>query len=524
MVVTRIAGWSLMALFFAVVQSTAGPANPILDAAKRGDVVALRALLPQQPTLVNTPAPDGTTALHWATDRDDLAMADLLIRAGANPKAANRYGVTPLYSAALNANADMIERLLKAGADANTALPEGETALMTAARTGKIDAVRVLLDHGANVNGKEKWKGQSALMLAAHEGYADVVKLLAERGANVNERTAIGFSPILFASRQGQVAAIKALVQAGANVDDMLPDGTSALVVAIQGVNYEAANTLLELGANPNTDRQGWTALHQIVWSRRPQRGQNNPGQKPQGEMSGPDLARKLVEHGAYINARETKEPHMDQEGRNSLNRSGSTPFLLAAKACDLPMMHTLLDLGADPFLATEEGATPLMVAAGVGIFSQGENPGTPEESADAVKLLLSLGADPTTVDKNGDTSLHGEGWRGSNEAVTLLVEAGAKLDARNKLGHLPLTNASGVFRNARVQMNLHTAKLMRELMVARGMNPDELQKGIDANGAYTGDKLIVADQQEAQDPTEVQRKLIERANQEKAAPKKPPQ
>ena len=62
------------------------------------------------------------------------------MRAGANVKAANRYGVTPLYSAAVNGNAAMIELLLKAGADANTALPEGETALMTAARTGNVDA------------------------------------------------------------------------------------------------------------------------------------------------------------------------------------------------------------------------------------------------------------------------------------------------------------------------------------------------------------------------------------------------
>lgn len=223
-----------------------------------------------------------------------------------------------------------------------------------------------------------------------------------------------------------------------------------------------------------------------------------------------------LVQRGAHINARETKEPHMDQEGRNSLNRTGSTPFLLAAKNCDLPMMQTLLELGADPFLATEEGTSPLMVAAGVGIFSQGENPGTPDESADAVKLLLELGADPNTVDKNGDTALHGEGWRGSNDAVKALVNAGAKLDVRNKMGHLPLTNATGVFRNARVQMNLHTAKLLRELMVQRGLDPDELEKGIDVAGAYRGEKLVVADQQEAQDPLEVQRRLVERAAKEK--------
>ena len=51
--------------------------------------------------------------------QDDVALTDRLIRAGADVKAANRYGVTPLYLACVNGNAAIIERLLKAGADAN---------------------------------------------------------------------------------------------------------------------------------------------------------------------------------------------------------------------------------------------------------------------------------------------------------------------------------------------------------------------------------------------------------------------
>src|SRR5262249_45700786 len=195
-----------------------------------------------------------------------------------------------------------------------------------------------------------------------------------------------------------------------------------------------------------------------------------------------------------------------DMEGRNSLNRFGATPFFLAAKSCDVPMMQALLDLGADPFLANVDGDSPLMVAAGVGVYSQGESPGQPEESADAVKMLLDLGAQATDVDKNGETALHGPAWRGSNEAVMLLVNAGAKLDARNNRGWLPLTIADGVYYNARVMMNKHTAQLLRDLMAARGL--DTSDRGANLAGAIRSE-IDDENQVDAQNPSEVQQRLV---------------
>ena len=58
---------------------------------------------------VNAPGLDGLTPLHLAAQANDAAMAQLLLGAGANPNAVDRYGTTPLHLAATNGSAAMIE-------------------------------------------------------------------------------------------------------------------------------------------------------------------------------------------------------------------------------------------------------------------------------------------------------------------------------------------------------------------------------------------------------------------------------
>ena len=145
---------------------------------------------------VNMLAADGSTALHWAAQRNDLALVDQLLRAGASAKASTRYNVPPLYFAALNGNARMIERLVAAGADANATAYEGQTMLMTAALSGRPDAVRLLLQRGARVDATEPYRGQTALMWAASEGNTDAAAVLLEAGANVSAKSTAGFTPL----------------------------------------------------------------------------------------------------------------------------------------------------------------------------------------------------------------------------------------------------------------------------------------------------------------------------------------
>ena len=449
---TRLPAVVALVCLAAPALAAARAESPLLDAARTGDVEQVRALLaqtadPDQPDL------DGTTALHWAANRDDVATARLLLDAGARAGVANRYGATPLLVAATNGNAAMLEMLLAAGADPNVGLPEGETPLMRAARAGRVGAVRALLRHGAKVDAAEQWRGQTALMWAAIEGNAAAVLELVAAGGDVHARSAGGFTPLLFAVRHDRQAALRVLAAAGAGVNDTLPDGMSALCLATLNAHYDAGVWLLEQGADPNAGEQGWTALHQLVWARRPNLGFNNPAPIPTGLVSDLDFVRALAAHGADLDARETKEPRGgDGSGtgggyRNVLNRVGATPFLLAAKAVDVELMRLLVALGADhPMLPNEDGTTPLMVAAGVGIWAVGESPGTNEEALAAVELMLELGDVVTTVDANGDTALHGAIIRGSEPLVRFLLDQGADLEAVNGKGWTPLIMAEGVF------------------------------------------------------------------------------
>jgi uncharacterized protein len=484
----------LPVLAMAVLSMGAGGAPPVVEAVKDGKVETVRALLAKRVD-PNAAEADGTTALHWAAHHDNLAVADLLLKAGANARAANRYGATPLWLACVNGSAPMVERLLSAGADANTTMPEGDTALMTAARTGNVAAVRALLTRGAHVNAQERWKGQTALMWAAAANNAATVEALVEAGADIHARTKYrtvpqfqtggfgrraernsdatkqsGFEALHFAVRAGAVDAVKLLLKSGATVHDTTSDGTGVLVMAIASTHFALANFLLEQGADPNAKAQGWTPLHQIAYTRRPNTGVNNPGLVPRDPLDSLALARKLIAGGADPNLAATKNPDVTSVGRKRLTEEGATAFWVAAQTLDLTYMQLLAEHGADPLRANTTGDTPLLAASGLVIEKPGESPGTPEECAAAIKFLLDRGADATTVDNDGNTALHGVAIWGSNTAVEMLVAAGAKLDVKNKRGLTPWRIAEGAVFEDAVLAQPQTAALLRRFMEERGL------------------------------------------------------
>ncbi len=466
---------------FAVSLSAAGSNTRLADAAEERDQSGIRTLLEQHADL-NAPQVDGMTALHWMAYHDDLETVDLLVRAGANVKAENRYGVTPLSLACTNGNGAMVALLLEAGADPNTALPGGETALMTAARTGKMGAVKALLAHGAGANHKDSHHGQTALMWAAAEGHAEVVETLLEAGADFRTPVNSGLTPLLFAVREGRIGVVRALLKAGADANETIQPrgsrragwpraGTSALLLAVSNAHFELAALLLDAGADPNASLPGYTILHAMAPVRNPGVGDNDPAPEGSGSMSSIDLLKKLAAHGADLNARMTKHVNL---GNTRLNKLGATPFTLAAQSADAELMRALAELGADPLLRNEDNSTPLMVAAGIGTRSPGEDAGTEDEVLEAVQVALDLGIDINAVDDHGETAMHGAAYKNLPKVVEFIAGKGASIEIwnrKNEFGWTPLNIAQG-YRFGNFKPSPVTVDAILRVMAAAGVSP----------------------------------------------------
>jgi ankyrin repeat protein len=176
------------------------------------------------------------------------------------------------------------------------------------------------------------------------------------------------------------------------------------------------------------------------------------------------------VARGADVNRRLEK----GATGRGKLGMPGATPFLLAAKTADLPYMRLLVELGADPLMPNKDGCTPLMAAAGIGCLAPASSSGAEDEEVAAVAYLLTLKADVNTVDKNGETAMHGASYKSLPKVVEFLAAKGARIDVwnrKNKDGWTPLMIAEG-FRPGNFKPSAETVAAIHRVMRAAGVTP----------------------------------------------------
>ena len=472
-----------LVLALATFAAAAEPDTRIALAVQASDRAALGKLIAQHAD-VNAALGDGSTALYWAANRDDVPAARLLIAAGANPNLKTRIaGLTPLFAAATNGSAEMIEVLVKAGGNVNAADSTGATVLMSAATSGSESAVKALLGRGAKVNAAENSRGYTAAFFAAAAGRGNVLRALARAGADLsitskvtrlvaeksvvdddeypldaevilhnnlppgdkaakaalagrraNAEVSGGLTPLLLAARDNKPEAVKALLDSAADANQpSASDHTTPLLMAAINGHWDVGEYLVTHGANANlVNADGLAPLYAVIdaqWA--PIGGSANP-QTGQEKLTHLDFLRALLSKGADPNARLGRKLWYRPTAHDQMwvGTPGSTAFWRAAQATDVAAMKLLVEYKADPKLTSAENDTALMMAAGIG-WAGNFSRNAPDGVLAAVRYCLELGIDPNLQDATGYSALDGAAWRGENDAIRLLVERGAKLDAR---------------------------------------------------------------------------------------------
>ena len=365
-------------LFGSLLHGQNAAAGPIADAAEVGDVVAIRELL-RTGVDVDGPQGDGMTALHWAAENGDAALAQMLVYAGANISAGTRIGgYTPLHIASLNGHSDVVTMLLAANASPTVPTNTGGTLpLHLAAAAADSGSLKALLGTGVDVNAREGAWGQTALTFAASAGRPENVRLLLAAGAD----PAITANVIDTAEMErGDQAANRRLVgvlsdfkeKAGGG-DDWLPvpDEVQGAITFSREIQRKWPNV-----PDPACDISNDPAASRFSRGALPERCNNtkSPGQVETSKE--PEEVRRLS-YGEWVGHWGGLTPllHAVRQGHkevirilldadadiNQVSASDNTsPLLMSAINGQWDVTLTLLALGADPNLLSDAGAGPL--------------------------------------------------------------------------------------------------------------------------------------------------------------------
>jgi ankyrin repeat protein len=221
-------------------------ADPILDAAFKGDLAAVHRLLDADPKTarehVRSRDIAGMTALHRAVWGGHPDIVRLLLERGAEVDAKGGGGQTPLSLAARWGRGDLVDLLLEHGADASTKDDLGRTLLHYAAQYGHVDVMRALLAHGFDVN-VQATTG-TPLHSAAFRREIEAARFLLDHGANPDRRGYLGWTPLHVAASQHHVEAVRALLAAGADRSALTRSSETPLKLA-WGTGADSVRLLL---------------------------------------------------------------------------------------------------------------------------------------------------------------------------------------------------------------------------------------------------------------------------------------
>jgi ankyrin repeat protein len=328
----------IAALAALVIAAAPGDA-PVADAAEKGDIDAVRELV-RSGTDVNAAQGDGMTALHWAAQREDVPMAQLLILAGANVEATTRLGgYRPLHLASQEGSTGLVDALIAAGADVKAPTSTGVSPIHFAAEADAADAVRALIKAGADVNAVDAYSSRTPLMFAAASNRLNSARVLIEAGADVKLTSKV----VDYAERAEKDRTERA--RRNRMLDAARPEADSTRPGAAERAqqNTGGGGRPVERAAGGG-NRERPLSYEQLVGK------QGGLGALHFAARDGRmEVAQLLLDKGAEINQLTAGDQ--------------STPLVVAAINGNFDLAKVLLDRGADPNLASEDGVAPLFAA-----------------------------------------------------------------------------------------------------------------------------------------------------------------
>ncbi|MGE0863065.1 MAG: ankyrin repeat domain-containing protein [Vicinamibacterales bacterium] len=378
----------VIALMLTAALGAQQQASPVADAAMRGDKAAVRDLL-KQGADVNGAQGDGMSALHWAAERGDAELADMLIYAGANIAAVTRIGqYTPLHLAAKSGSAPLTQALIKAGADVNArSTNSGASPLHMAASSGSPEVINTLLDAKADINAKEGEAGQTPLIFAAGLNRVTAIKALMARGADASITTKVIDIPKFNALDRAAADRQRKVIESFVGKDSEAKASPSQVQAAIQ-----AGREIMRSGKIPPPDPNAPPNP----------RGNFNPDEiNPPVATKGGMTALLHAARQGYIEAAEALldgGANIDQQNAGD----GTTPLLTAVINGQFDTAMMLVKRGANTNIAAKNnGVTPLWAAVNTPWQPRTRFP-QPQEMElqkhtylEVMQALLDKGADP---------------------------------------------------------------------------------------------------------------------------------
>ena len=399
--------------------------DPLRIAAEKGFQSVVEALLAAKAN-PNLRDYRGQTALHRAVENRFPAIAELLIKNGADVNVVNRVGKpgddpnqvavrqadgTPLHIAASQGDIAMVSLLLSNRADVNLFNVYGETPLHVSA--SQLPIVTNLLAAGADVNravADGRYKGWTPLLYAVSWNGTNAAKALLAAGADPNAYAAtslntsskrptqrVGYTPLLMAVTKGEPEMVELLLDNKADPNKEMP-----LTVAVSNGDVASTKALLEHGANVETKfDDGETPLLRAT------------------RAADEEMVTLLLEHKANVDA-------LTQRNYGGEDVPGSTALMMAARKGHTGIAKLLLAQSANPNAADSSGSNPMHTAVARG-------------NAPLARLLLTNGVNAETRFYDGNTCLAVAVQQRDLAMATLLLDHHADPNATNKFGHAPL-------------------------------------------------------------------------------------